>query len=176
MLSMKPLTAQEQELVTLASPFASENVARVLLERLRWPSGVVCPHCRKPGAYALTPKVESRRPVREGVWKCKSCRRQFTVRVGTFFEGSHIPLAKWVMAVSMLCASLPGIIPSQLERMLDLSYKSAWHMSQRFRQAMNDGPLSKVLADAAESYGTRARRAKPRKRRRRRPDQSRSSR
>jgi len=165
---MKPLTDHEQELVTLASPFANENVARMLLERLRWPTGVVCPHCQGRGAYALTPRAESRRPVREGVWKCKSCRHQFTVRVGTFFEDSRISLAKWVMAVSILCASPPGITASQLGRILNLSYKSAWHMSQRFRRAMSDGPLSKVLADVAKGYGTRVRRTKPRKRKRRR--------
>jgi len=164
---MMPLTVQELELLTLTAPFANENVARLLLERLRWPGGVACPHCRRRGAYALSPKAESRRPVREGVWKCKWCRRQFTVRVGTFFEDSRIPFSKWVMAVSILCASPPGITASQLERMLDLSYKSAWRMSERFRWAMSGGPLGKVLATAAEGGGARVGRSKARKRKRR---------
>jgi hypothetical protein len=79
--------------------------------------------------------------MRNGVWKCKSCRKQFTVRVGTFFEGSHIPISKWVTAVSIICASRAGIGPRQLQTTLGLSYKSAWSISHRVRRALVGPPL-----------------------------------
>lgn len=150
---------EELGLVSLAQPYADEDRASMFLESLRWPNGVVCPHCRRRGAYALTPRPESRRPVRKGVWKCRSCRRQFTVRVGTFFEDSHIPLSKWVMAVSILCASRKGIGSKQLERMLGLSYKTAWFMSHRLRQAMAERPFRNALSKTGDD-----RRKKPSRR------------
>ena len=75
--------------------------AREHLERLRWPTGPVCFHCGSVTVYSLKPKPTSKRPVRKGVYKCKDCRKQFTVTVGTLFKGSHVPLNKWLMAVSL---------------------------------------------------------------------------
>ena len=138
------MDSEELYLATLARRHADENTARAFLESLRWPDGAVCPHCRHKGAYALAPRPQSRRPVRNGVWKCRSCRKQFTVRVGTFFEGSHIPISKWVMAVSIICASRAGIGSRQLQRMLGLSYKSAWSMSHQVRRAMVGPPLLRL--------------------------------
>jgi transposase-like protein len=138
------MDSEELDLATLARPHADENTARAFLESLRWPGGAVCPHCAHKGAYALAPQPQSRRPVRNGVWKCKSCRKQFTVRVGTLFEGSHIPISKWLMAVSIICASRAGIGPRQLQTTLGLSYKSAWSMSHRVRRAMVGSPLRRL--------------------------------
>ncbi|MGA2138828.1 MAG: IS1595 family transposase [Verrucomicrobiia bacterium] len=138
------MDSDELDLATLARQHADENTARAFLESLRWPDGAVCPHCTNKGAYALAPQPQSRRPVRNGVWKCKSCRKQFTVRVGTFFEGSHIPISKWVMAVSIICASRTGIGPRQLQTTLGLSYKSAWSMSHQVRRAMVEPPLRRL--------------------------------
>ena len=140
------MDSEELDLATLARRHADENIARAFLESLRWPVGAVCPHCSHKGAYPLAPQPQSKRPVRNGVWKCKSCRKQFTVRVGTFFEGSHIPISKWVMAVSIICASRAGIGPRQLQRTLGLSYKSAWSMSRRVRRAMVEPPLPRPPA------------------------------
>jgi len=79
--------------------------AREHLEQLRWPNGVACPHCGSVEAYKLKGKPESKQPVRKGVYKCKHCRKQFTVTVGTLFEGSHVALNKWLMAVFLMCSS-----------------------------------------------------------------------
>jgi transposase-like protein len=93
-------------LIDLAQKFGTEDEAREFLEKKRWPEGPVCPHCGLIGeAYQLTPKPTSKSGVRKGVWKCKSCRKQFTVTVGTIFSDSHIPLHKWLMAIHLMCAS-----------------------------------------------------------------------
>lgn len=132
----------------------NEDEARELLEELRWPSGPVCPHCGFDEAYVLTAKPGSKRPVRKGVYKCKKCRKQYTVTVGTVFEGSRIPLNKWVMAISLMCASKKGISAHQLHRMLSLTYKTAWFMCHRIRHAMSEGPLAGMLQGTIEADET----------------------
>jgi transposase-like protein len=136
----------------LAKHYTDEDKARAFVERLRWPDGVVCPHCGLLGeAYRLTAKPESKSGVRPGVWKCKGCRKQFTVRVGTIFEDSHIPLATWLKAIHLLCASKKGMSAHQLHRMLGVTYKSAWFMAHRVRYAMTQEPLkSKLLRGTVE--------------------------
>src|ERR1700752_921826 len=140
----------------LAKHYTDEDKARAFLERLRWPEGTVCPHCGVLGeSYRLTPKPESKSPVRPGVWKCGGCRKQCTVRVGTIFEDSHIPLSTWLKAIHLLCASKKGMSSHQLHRMLGVTYKSAWFMSHRIRYAMSQEPLRSKLSgivEVAESY------------------------
>ena len=121
----------------LAQNFSDEDQARRFLERMRWPDGVVCPHCGVVGeAYRLEASPESKTPVRKGVWKCRGCQKQFTVTIGTIFEDSHIPLNKWLMAIHFMCASKKGMSSHQLHRMLGVTYKSAWFMTHRIRYAM----------------------------------------
>jgi transposase-like protein len=135
----------------IAKHFSTEDDARQFLEAQRWPSGTVCPHCGVEGeSYRLRPKKEGKTHVRAGVWKCGGCRKQFTVRVGTIFEDSHIPLHKWLMAIHLLCASKKGMSAHQLHRMLGVSYKSAWFMAHRIRYAMTQEPLSSKLAGVIE--------------------------
>lgn len=120
--------------------FQDEVLARKHLEALRWPNGPVCPHCGTEGkAWHITGK--SARP---GLYKCGSyqCRQQFTVTVGTLFEGSRVPLNKWLMAVHLMCASKKGVSSHQLHRMLGVTYKTAWFMTHRIREAMKDGDVS----------------------------------
>src|SRR5919112_527344 len=116
--------------------FADEDKARELIERMRWPNGPVCPKCKATGAYKLTPKPGS--TTRKGVYKCKACRKLFTVTVGTIFERSHIPLNKWLLAFYLLCSSKKGMSAHQLHRMLGITYKSAWFTAHRIREAMKD--------------------------------------
>src|SRR5687768_3393533 len=112
--------------------FQDADKAREYLEALRWPNGVVCPHCGVVGGhYQLQGK--STRP---GVYKCGACSDQFTVTVGTVFERSKIKLNLWLQAVHLMCASKKGISAKQLERMLGVTYKTAWFMSHRIREAM----------------------------------------
>jgi transposase-like protein len=135
--------------------FQDADKAREYLEALRWPNGPVCPHCGVIGhAYQL--KGEATRP---GVYKCGSCRDQFTVTVGTVFERSKIALNVWLQAVHLMCASKKGISAKQLERMLGVSYKTAWFMSHRIREAMKaepstllGGPGSSGIVEADETY------------------------
>ena len=114
--------------------FQDADKARQYLEAIRWPEGPVCPHCGTIGEhYALTGK--STRP---GLWKCKDCREQFTVTVGTVFERSKIKLNVWLQAVYLICTSKKGISAHQLHRTLGVTYKTAWFMAHRIREAMKD--------------------------------------
>jgi transposase-like protein len=146
---------EEINLASLATQYSDEDTAISFLESLRWPNGVTCPHCAEQGSdckdvYKITPKPTSKRPARKGLYKCAACRKQFTVRVGTIFESSHIPTSKWLMAFFILCASKKGISAHQMHRMLKVTYKTAWFMCHRIRHSMNEGPLAELLSGTVE--------------------------
>ena len=106
--------------------------AREWLEAVRWPKGPVCPHCGVVGtAYHLGGKAH-----RPGLLKCRDCRSQFSVTVGTVFERSKIALNVWLQAMQLMASSKKGISSKQLERMLGVTYQTAWFMSHRIREAM----------------------------------------
>ena len=112
--------------------FQDDDKAREYLEAIRWPNGPVCPHCGSVAKhYDLQGKAH-----RVGLWKCKDCREQFSVTVGTVFERSKIGLHIWLQAVYLLCSSKKGISSKQLERTLGVTYKTAWFISHRLREAM----------------------------------------
>jgi transposase-like protein len=127
--------------------FTDPEAAAEYLGAIRWPDGVVCPKCgeseREP--YRLKSKATKRR-----LWKCRACRKQFTVQVGTIFEASHVPLNKWLLAFYLLCASKKGMSAHQLHRMLDVQYKTAWFMFHRIREAMSDPAFSARLSGVVE--------------------------
>src|SRR5688572_27450319 len=130
---MTPTLAHDE----LQKLFSDPDAAREHLEHLRWANGVVCPHCGvKDQATKLQPKEGSKRPARKGVWKCKACRKQFTITVGTIFEASHIPLNKWLHALHLMNSSKKGISAHQIHRMLGITYEAAWFMCHRIRYAM----------------------------------------
>lgn len=122
--------------------FTDANKARVHLEALRWPNGPVCPHCGSTEKIRRL-KGKSTRP---GLHQCNACREHFTVTVGTVMERSHIPLNKWVLAFHLMAASKKGMSAHQLGRMLGLTYKSAWCMAHRIREAMRE-PTPGLLGD-----------------------------
>jgi transposase-like protein len=134
--------------------FQDAAKARQFLENMRWPNGPVCPHCDGVGAYKLTAKLGSKRPVRDGVYKCKACQEQFTVTVNTIFEDSHIPLNKWLLAIHLLCASKKGMSAHQLHRMLGVTYKSAWFMAHRIRYMMSQPSFKQKLFGVIEADET----------------------
>lgn len=134
--------------------FHNADAAREFLEKMRWPNGPVCPHCDATGAYKLTPKRGSKKPVRPGVYKCKACEQQFTVTVNTIFEDSHIPLNKWLLAIHLLCASKKGMSAHQLHRMLGVTYKSAWFMAHRIRYMMSQPSFTDKLRGVIEADET----------------------
>jgi transposase-like protein len=140
---------KDLNLITLSGLFNDEMKAREFLEAKRWPNGPVCPFCDSPG-YKLTPKADSMKPVRAGVYKCKACRKQFTVRVGTIFEDSHIPLSKWLAAIHLMTSSKKGISSHQLSRELGITLKSAWFLSHRVREAMRQEPMAELLNGVVE--------------------------
>lgn len=116
--------------------FQDAEKAREYLEAIRWSAGVVCPHCGVVGDhYKLEGKAH-----RPGLYKCRDCREQFTVTVGTVFERSKIKLNVWLQAVHLMSASKKGISAKQMERMLGVTYKTAWFMAHRIREAMNIQP------------------------------------
>lgn len=117
-----------------APQFQTAEGARKHLEAVRWPEGPVCPHCGSADhSYAL--KGKSSRP---GVYKCGDCRKQYSVTVGTVFERSKIALHLWLQAVYLLCSSKKGISSHQLHRTLGVTYKTAWFMAHRIREAMRE--------------------------------------
>ena len=122
--------------------YNNENAARTHLEQIRWPDGITCPHCGgidkiKPTVMKnkLTKKNPKPKAVK-GYYHCGDCRKRFTVRTGTLYERSHIPLYKWVLATQLMCSSKKGMSAHQLHRMLGVTYKSAWFMAHRIREAM----------------------------------------
>ena len=138
-------------LKSITAEYADAEKAREFFEKQCWPDGTVCPHCGLVGeAYRLKAKEGSKKPVRVGVWKCKGCRKQFTVTKGTIFEGSHIPLNTWLMTIHLLCSSKKGMSAHQIHRMLGVTYKSAWFMVHRLRYAATQDPLAAQLTGVVE--------------------------
>lgn len=122
--------------VDLTNPiFYSEDAARAHLEEVRWPNGPVCPHCGSEHVTRLAGKSH-----RKGLIHCNTCEKPFSVMVGSVMERSKIPLAKWVLGFHLMAASKKGISSHQLHRMLGITYKSAWFLSMRIREAMGLAP------------------------------------
>ena len=117
----------------LSNPiYHDKDKARVHLEAIRWPDGPICPHCGVIGnAAKLNGKAH-----RPGVYKCRDCRKQFSVTVGTVFERSKVPLNKWLLATHLITSSKKGISSHQIHRSLGVTYKTAWFMTHRIRCAM----------------------------------------
>jgi len=128
----------------LNSPFfQDEDKARTYLEAQRWPDGAICPHC---GGYERIYPVEANlaKKVRKGLYQCNDCDQQFTVTVGTVFERSKVPLHKWLLATYLICSSKKGISTKQIERSLGVTYKTAWFMMHRIREAMREKETGKM--------------------------------
>jgi transposase-like protein len=132
------------------------------IEAVLWPNGPTCPHCGATDRiYDL--KGKSTKP---GVRKCGHCLKLFTITVGTIMESSHVPLNKWLQAIHLLCASKKGFSAHQLHRTLEVTYKTAWFMAHRIREAMRDGSLAPLggkgkIVEADETYVGRKKGWKP---------------
>lgn len=139
--------------VNLTNPiFHDEDKAREWLERSRWGSVPACAHCGSERVTRMQGEAH-----RKGLFTCKDCEKQFSVTVGTVMERSHIPLPKWVLAYHLLSASKKGMSSLQLSRMLQVTYKTAWFMSHRIREAMTDANPSPLggegkIVEADEAY------------------------
>jgi transposase-like protein len=130
-------------MIDLTNPiFSDATKAREYLESERWPNGPVCPHC---GAKHEGTKLQGK-STRPGVYKCKACEKPYSVTVGTVFEKSKIPLNKWLLATFLITGSKKGISAHQIHRQLGVTYKTAWFMCHRIREAMtpaakSEGPI-----------------------------------
>lgn len=117
--------------------FHDEEAAYAYVEARVWANGRVCPHC---GVIAKSGKLGGK-STRIGTYKCYACRKPFTVKIGTIFEASHVPMNLWLQAIYLMCASKKGISSNQLHRTLGVTLKTAWFMSHRIREAMRDDSI-----------------------------------
>jgi transposase-like protein len=142
-VALKP--KQDMNLVKLIERFGSEDKCHAYLEALRWPEGIHCPRC----GFAKISRIHERRQ-----FDCDSCRYQFSVRVGTVFEGSHLPLWKWFLATYLMIESRKGVSANQLKRTLGVSYKTAWFLCHRIRWAMGESDPEKLsgTVEVDETY------------------------
>src|SRR3984893_1819431 len=138
--------------------FTDEDKAREFLEASRWPGGPVCPFC----GQLDTVSPFNGKSMGPGWYHCNECREKFTIRVGTLYGRSHIPLHKWLFATHLIVSSKKGMSALQLSRMLGISYKSAWFMCHRIREGMSPakpGPIggeSKVVESDETIFGGKA--------------------
>lgn len=139
--------------MNLSDPiFHDDEAARLHLEAQRWPDGPYCPHC---GSFAAT-RIQGPK-TKPGLCVCRDCRKKFSVTVGTVFERSHVPLSKWMLAFRLMASSKKGVSALQLERSLGVTYKTAWFMAHRIREAMAEtapvplGGEGKIV-EADETY------------------------
>jgi transposase-like protein len=142
------------DLASLAREYSDEAAARLKFEEMRWGKDcqdVTCPHCGVMGldnSYRV--KVGAGSSTRPGLWRCRSCKGQFTVTKGTVFEDSHVPLTKWLLALYLLAASKKGMSAHQIHRMLKVKYQTAWFMMHRLRYAMSVDPMASKLSGVVE--------------------------
>lgn len=131
----------------------SDEECRGYLEQMRWPDGPHCPKCGAPEPWKVTRKSRTKNVARS-LYCCRVCKRQFTATVGTIFEDSKLPLSKWLAAIYLMSSSKKGISAHQLHRTLEITYRSAWFMAHRIREAMTDKvrPLLTGTVEADESY------------------------
>ena len=135
--------------------FHSEAEALKHVEKILWPTGPICPHC---GNFDQTRiKCLEGKSTRLGLLKCNECRMQFTVKVGTVFESAHVPLHKMLQAVYLMSCSKKGVSAHQVHRILQVTYKTAWFLCHRIREAMRTGGLAPMgglgsIVEADETY------------------------
>ena len=146
--------------------FHNEEVAYEFVEARLWPDGPTCPHCGATKEHAGRLKGKTNRP---GLYKCYACRKPFTVKIGTVFESSHVPMRIWLQAIYLFCSSKKGISTRQLQRTFQCGLKTAWFLGHRVREAMTElnlldsGPLGgeNQVVEADETFvGGKARNRK----------------
>ena len=140
--------------VLVANHLQDETAAFAFVEEALWPNGPVCPHC---GEKARIKRLEGK-ATRPGLHKCNACVKQFTVRIGTIFESSHLALHLWLQVIHLMCASKKGISTRQIQRLLNCSMKTAWFLTHRIREVMapsnGAGPLGGegVILEVDETF------------------------
>lgn len=130
-----------------APHFQNEDAAFAYVEARLWPHGPTCHHCGNADASRM--RRMQGKTTRQGLVKCYECGKPFTVRMGTIFESSHLPLHLWLQVIYLMCASKKGISTRQIQRMLSCSLKTAWFLTHRIREAMTNGSLAPMGGEGA---------------------------
>ena len=120
---------EKMDLCKLVEQYGQDENCRKALENMRWPEGVKCPACDSDKISRILARNQ---------FDCDSCRYQFSATVGTIFHDTHLPLHKWFLATFLLCESKKGMSALQIQRMLEVSYKTAWYLCHRIREAMQE--------------------------------------
>jgi transposase-like protein len=156
-----------KKLATFQDPiFQNENAAREALEAVRWPNGPVCPHCNNGDQEKIARIAGKKKTHRPGLHYCNECKGQFTVTVGTVFERSKVPLSKWWYAAHLFNQGKNGVSAHEIHRNLGVTYKTAWFMMHRLREAFIDlkptpmGGRGKIIQADETYYGNSSKRAK----------------
>jgi transposase-like protein len=147
---------EQMDLCKLIEKYGDDTKCRAAIEHLRWPDGVRCPACQSG-------KIS--RIVARNQFDCDSCRYQFSATAGTIFHDTHLPLHKWFLAAYLMCESKKGVPALQMQRMLNTTYRTAWHLCHRIRAAMLEAAPEKLsgIVEMDETYvGGKARRWCPR--------------
>jgi transposase-like protein len=132
-----------RNITDIAPLLADERKAGEFIEKLRWSNGVTCPLCDHDKVYECSGENAQRKQ-----WKCAKCRKKFSVTSRSIFEGSHIPLGKWIYGIFLMCSSKKGVSSNQLMRELGISYRSAWFMTHRVREAIAVEPMAGMFGKA----------------------------
>src|SRR6266436_4017813 len=129
------------DLVTLFDRFGNDEKCRIYLEKLRWPSGIHCIRCNSEKISHIYKRNQ---------FACDSCQYHFSVKTGTIFHDSHLPLTKWFAAIYLLSEAKKGMSALQLKRTLKVAYKTAWYLCHRIREAVKDIDHSELLSGIVE--------------------------
>src|SRR5215467_7490708 len=148
--------------VLTAPHFQTEEAAFAYVEAVLWPNGPVCPFC---GSGERVGRLEGK-TTRPGLRKCYACKKPFTVRMGTILESSHLALHLWLQVIHLMCASKKGVSTRQIQRSINCSMKTAWHLTHRIRDAMapakDAGPIGGEgkIVEADETFLTNSKRTR----------------
>src|SRR5271168_223713 len=139
--------------VLSAPHFQDEKAAFAYVESKLWPQGPICPFC---GERERVGRMNGK-TTRLGLCKCYACQKPFTVRMGSIFESSHLPLHLWLQAIHLMCASKKGVSTRQVQRLLNCSMKTAWHLTHRIREMMDEAGVTPLggqgkIVEADASY------------------------
>ena len=152
---MKDELLEKPEEITLDkinTYFSTDETAREYLERILWPDGIVCPHCKNNDQKKIWKiKPNPAKKIRAGLHRCAECNKEFTCTVGTIFEDSHIPLRKWLVAWYLVATCKKGISALWIQENLGLgSYRTAWMMMHKIRHAMKDPNVAEQMKGTLE--------------------------
>ena len=140
-------------LIDVNKDFATDAQCLAYLEKVRWSNGVCCTECGTRRISRITRRSETKNK-RKKLYQCLTCKAQFSATSGTLFNDSHLPLNKWFLAIALICNAKKGLSAKQMQRDLDVTYRTAWHLCHRIRKAMEEGELPKMtgVVEADETY------------------------